>query len=207
MVRHDLAARGVSDRRVLAAMQSVPREAFVDPDLCAQAYADRPLSIGSGQTISQPYIVALMTEAARLTRRSRVLEVGTGSGYHAAVLGRLARYVWSLERIPELAAAAADRLACLGVRNVAVLVADGSLGFPAEAPYDAIVVAAAAGDVPRPLLDQRALGARLVMPVGSRDRQRLVCVERTAGGFASRFLCGCVFVPLIAGLAESRAAT
>jgi protein-L-isoaspartate(D-aspartate) O-methyltransferase len=202
MVRHDLAARGVADRRVLAAMQSVPREAFVDADLVWQAYADRPLSIGSGQTISQPYIVALMTEAARLTRRSRVLEVGTGSGYHAAVLSRLARHVWTLERIPELAAAAAGRLDGLGIRNVTVLVADGSWGLAAQAPYDAIVVAAAAADVPQPLLDQLAAGGRLVMPVGSRDRQRLVCVERTPDGFASQGLCGCVFVPLVAGLPE-----
>jgi protein-L-isoaspartate(D-aspartate) O-methyltransferase len=205
MVRHDLAARGVSDRRVLAAMQSVPREQFVGSELIWEAYADRPLSIGAGQTISQPYIVALMTEAARLTRRSRVLEVGTGSGYHAAVLGRLALHVWTMERIPDLAASAAERLERLGIRNVTVLVADGALGFPAEAPYDAIVVAAAAADVPRPLLDQLAPGGRLVMPVGSRDRQRLVCVERTADGFSSSGLCGCVFVPLVSGLADTPA--
>jgi protein-L-isoaspartate(D-aspartate) O-methyltransferase len=195
----------VADRRVLAAMQSVPREEFVDADLVWQAYADRPLAIGSGQTISQPYIVALMTEAARITRRSRVLEVGTGSGYHAAVLSRLARHVWTLERIPDLAAAASARLEGLGIRNVTVLVADGSLGFAPEAPYDAILVAAAADDVPRPLLDQLAPGGRLVMPVGSCDRQRLVCVERTAGGFTTEALCGCVFVPLVSGLPGWRA--
>jgi protein-L-isoaspartate(D-aspartate) O-methyltransferase len=205
MVRRDLADRGVADRRVLAALQSVPRERFVGAQHVAQAYADRPLAIGAGQTISQPYIVALMTEAARLTRRSRVLEIGTGSGYHAAVLARLACHVWTVERIPELAAAAERRLASLDVRNVTVLTADGSRGFPPGAPYDAILVAAAARDVPPDLLAQLAPGGRLVLPVGVPDQQRLLVLERTADGFSRRTLCGCVFVPLVPGPPEPSA--
>jgi protein-L-isoaspartate(D-aspartate) O-methyltransferase len=199
MVRDDLADRGVADRRVLAAMQSVPRESFVDPGQEAQAYDDRPLSIGAGQTISQPYMVAVMTEAARLTRRSRVLEIGTGSGYHAAVLARLAGHVWTIERLPELAAAARHRLAALGIRNVTVRVADGWHGYPDAAPYDAILVAAAAPEVPRALPDQLVLGGRLVIPVGPPDHQRLLVMERSARGADTRWLCGCVFVPLIPG--------
>jgi protein-L-isoaspartate(D-aspartate) O-methyltransferase len=205
MVRGDLAARGVSDRRVLAAMQSVPRERFVEPDQASQAYDDRPLSIGAGQTISQPYMVALMTEAARLNRRSRVLEVGTGSGYQAAVLARLACHVWTVERLPALAAGAARRLAALGIRNVTVQVADGWDGYPAAAPYDAIVVAAAAPEVPAALPDQLARGGRLVIPVGPPDHQRLLVLTRTDEGMDARVVCGCVFVPLVPGVADPAA--
>jgi protein-L-isoaspartate(D-aspartate) O-methyltransferase len=199
MVRLDLADRGIAARRVLAAMQSVPREEFVPAEYVAWAYADRPLAIGAGQTISQPYMVALMTDVAGLTRRSRVLEVGTGSGYHAAVLARLACHVWTVERIPDLAAAAAERLARLRVRNVTVAVADGSRGFPPAAPYDAIVVAAAAPAVPEALERQLAAGGRLVIPVGPPDHQRLVVIHRTPDGPLTRVICGCVFVPLVPG--------
>jgi protein-L-isoaspartate(D-aspartate) O-methyltransferase len=202
MVRSDLADRGVADRRVLAAMQSVPRECFVEPGQEGQAYDDRPLAIGAGQTISQPYMVAVMSEAARLTRRSRVLEIGTGSGYHAAVLARLAGHVWTIERIPELAAAARQRLAALGIRNVTVRVADGWHGYPDAAPYDAILVAAAAPEVPPALPQQLVPGGRLVIPVGPPDHQRLLVVERSARGVETRALCGCVFVPLIPGEPE-----
>jgi len=202
MVRSDLAGRGVTDRRVLAAMQSVPRECFVEPGQQAHAYDDRPLAIGAGQTISQPYMVAVMTEAARLTRRSRVLEVGTGSGYHAAVLARLAGHVWTIERIPELAAAARHRLAALGIRNATVRVADGWHGYPDAAPYDAILVAAAAPEVPAALPEQLVLGGRLIIPVGPSDHQRLLVLERSARGVETRVLCGCVFVPLIPGAPE-----
>ena len=202
MVRSDLADRGVADRRVLAAMQSVPRECFVAPGQEGQAYDDRPLAIGAGQTISQPYMVAVMSEAARLTRRSRVLEIGTGSGYHAAVLARLAGHVWTIERIPELAAAARQRLAALGIRNVTVRVADGWNGYPEAAPYDAILVAAAAPEVPYALPEQLVPGGRLVIPVGPPDHQRLLVMERTARGVDTRTLCGCVFVPLVPGEPE-----
>jgi protein-L-isoaspartate(D-aspartate) O-methyltransferase len=197
MVRRQLADRGITDRRVLAAMRAVPREAFVPPDLIHEAYGDYPLRIGAGQTISQPYIVALMTEAARLERRSRVLEIGTGSGYHAAVLARLAAAVWTVERLPDLARGARSRLAALGVANVTVLIGDGALGYPPAAPYDAILVAAAAPAPPPALLRQLAPGGRLVIPVGGRDVQQLMVYERTPGGTATRDLCACCFVPLV----------
>jgi protein-L-isoaspartate(D-aspartate) O-methyltransferase len=197
MVRRDLAPRGITDRRVLAAMQHVPREFFVGPELNDRAYADRPLAIGSGQTISQPYMVALMCQSARLTRRSRVLEVGTGSGYHAAVLAHLVRHVWTMERIPELAATARRRLAALDVRNVSVLVGDGTRGYPPSAPYDAILVAAATRAPPPALVAQLDLGGRAIVPVGPPDEQRLLALERTAGGIVCHDLGGCVFVPLV----------
>jgi len=199
MVRRDLEPRDITDRRVLAAMAAVPRECFVPADRRPDAYADRPLPIGQGQTISQPYIVALMTQAARLTRHSRVLEVGGGSGYHAAVLGRIAGRVWSVERLPELAAAARSRLRAIGARNVHVLVGDGRYGYPAAAPFDAILVAAAAPDPPPALLRQVAPGGRLVIPLGPADVQDLVVWERTPTGPARHVLCPCCFVPLIGG--------
>jgi protein-L-isoaspartate(D-aspartate) O-methyltransferase len=199
MVRRDLEPRDITDRRVLAAMAAVPRECFVPAERCAEAYADRPLPIGHGQTISQPYIVALMTQAAGLTRHSRVLEVGAGSGYHAAVLGRIAGRVWSMERLSGLAAAARERLRAAGATNVHVLVGDGRHGYPPGAPFDAIVVAAAAADPPAPLLRQLAPGGRLVMPVGPADVQDLVAWERTPTGMTHRVLCSCCFVPLVGG--------
>jgi protein-L-isoaspartate(D-aspartate) O-methyltransferase len=186
MVRQHLAARDITDRRVLAAMAWVPRERFVPAERLAEAYADRPLHIGHGQTISQPYIVALMTQAAGLTRRSRVLEVGTGSGYHAAVIARLAREVWSLERV-----------ATLGIRTVHAMVGDGTFGYPPAAPFDAVVVAAAASAPPPALLRQLAPGGRLVIPVGPPDVQELLMYERGPGGVREHVLCACCFVPLI----------
>ena len=199
MVRRDLQERDITDRRVLAALATVPRECFVPAERCAEAYADRPLPIGHGQTISQQYIVALMTQAAGLARRSRVLEVGGGSGYHAAVLGHIAGRVWSVERIPELAASARHRLRALGVENVHVLVGDGRLGYPAAAPFDAILVAAATADPPPALLGQLAPGGRLVIPLGPPDVQDLVVWERTSTGTTRRVLCPCCFVPLVTG--------
>lgn len=197
MVRSQLAARGITDRRVLAAMRRVPREAFVDPRYGRDAYADGPLCIGCGQTISQPYMVALMTEVARITRHSRVLEVGTGSGYHAAVLATLAARLWTIERHAELADAARRRLAGLGIRNVTVVVGDGAQGLPEAAPFDAIVVAAAAPDVPEPLWGQLADGGHLVIPVGDLDLQQLTVVHRCGGERHERRFAPCRFVPLV----------
>jgi len=187
----------VRDRRVLEAMARVPRERFVPDDLHPLAYENRPLPIGYGQTISQPLIVALMTEALCLTGNEKVLEVGTGSGYQAAVLGQLAASVVSVERIPPLAQRAAQTLADLGYANITVQVAGEELGWPAEAPYDAIIVAAGAPEVPQALVDQLALGGRLVVPVGTRDLQDLTRVVRTAEGPAATRLGPCRFVPLL----------
>jgi protein-L-isoaspartate(D-aspartate) O-methyltransferase len=199
MVEMQLAARGITDARVLAAMGAVPREAFVSPYLRADAYADRPLPIEAGQTISQPYIVALMAEAAGLHPGDRVLEVGAGSGYAAAVMGRLAATVVAIERHPQLADLAAARMRALGVDNVEVRCGDGSAGCPERAPFDAILVAASGPRVPPALLGQLAPGGRVVMPVGERyEVQRLVKVTRLAGGGErEETLCGVAFVPLI----------
>jgi protein-L-isoaspartate(D-aspartate) O-methyltransferase len=199
MVRTQIAARGVRDRAVLEAMRSVPREAFLPPELEEFAYADAPLPIERGQTISQPYIVALMTAAAELRPGDRVLEVGTGSGYAAAVLGRIAREVYTIERHEELAKLATERLAALGFSNVSVRHGDGTLGWPEHAPYDAIVVAAGGPKVPDALLDQLAPGGRLVIPVGQgRDVQQLLRVVRQVDGtLRQEDLGGVRFVPLI----------
>jgi len=199
MVDAQIAGRGVRDRAVLEAMRSVPREAFVAAGLRERAYDDTPLPIGSGQTISQPYIVALMLEAAAIAPGDRVLEVGAGSGYAAAIAGRLAAHVDAVERHAGLARAAAARLAGLGSANVTIHEADGSVGWPAGAPYDAIVVAAAGPHLPAALREQLAVGGRLVMPVGDRGRgQRLLKLTRIdAGNFRQEDLGGVVFVPLV----------
>jgi protein-L-isoaspartate(D-aspartate) O-methyltransferase len=194
-----LVARGIHDPRVLEAFRAVPREAFLPPDLREFAYADTPLPIEQGQTISQPYIVALTIAALDLAPSDSVLEIGTGSGYAAAILGRIARRVYTIERHEELATLASRRLAELGLSNVSVRHADGSLGWPEHAPYDAIAVAAGGPGVPRALLDQLAPGGRLVMPVGEdRELQKLVRVTHQAdGSFASEDLGDVRFVPLI----------
>ena len=199
MVDEQLVARGIADPRVLEAMRAVPREAFVAEWLQHEAYADRPLPIESGQTISQPYIVALMVEAARLAPGDRALEIGAGSGYAAAVMARLAKEVVAIERHPPLAALAAERLRTLGIDNVEVRCADGSAGCPERAPFDAILVAASGPRVPRALIEQLAPGGRVVMPVGARHEfQRLVRVTRLpGGGEREETLCGVAFVPLI----------
>ena len=199
MVRAHLAARGIRDPAVLDAFRAVPREAFVPAELQEFAYADAPLPIERGQTISQPYIVALMTAALQLSPGESVLEIGTGSGYAAAILGRIARDVYTIERHEELAQVAARRLDDLGVKNVSVRHGDGSLGWPEHAPYDAIVVAAGGPGVPPALLDQLAPGGRLVMPVGEgRELQKLVRLTRQRdGSFASEDLEDVRFVPLI----------
>jgi protein-L-isoaspartate(D-aspartate) O-methyltransferase len=199
MVRAHVAGRGIRDAALLAAMRQVPREAFLPPELAEFAYEDTPLPIARGQTISQPYIVALMTAALALRPQDRVLEIGTGSGYAAAVVSRIAREVYTIERHAELAEAAGARLRDLGFRNVHVLHGDGTLGWPAHAPYDAIVVTAGGPAIPEALLAQLAVGGRLVIPVGEdRTLQTLVRVTRAADGTLRREDLGDVrFVPLI----------
>ena len=199
MVVRQLAARGIRDRRVLDAMRRVPREAFVAPELWRDAYADSPLPIEAGQTISQPYIVALMVEAAQIRASDRVLEVGAGSGYASAVLSLVAAKVYAIERHRTLADAAEERLQRLGYRNVELRCADGSGGWPEAAPFDAILVAAGGPKVPQVLLDQLAPHGRLVMPVGRTGHiQRLVKVTRAdEGTLREEDLCSVSFVPLI----------
>lgn len=197
MVDTQLAARGIRDPRVLDAMRKVPRERFVPAALQERAYEDRALPIGAGQTISQPYIVALMTEALAIRAQDRVLEVGTGSGYQAAILGELAAEVITIERHANLAEEARARLSALGYRNVTVVVGDGSLGYSERSPYDAMLVAAAAPRVPDALLAQMIDGGRLVVPVGPLGHQMLTLVRRTGAEFKESARDGCVFVPLI----------
>jgi protein-L-isoaspartate(D-aspartate) O-methyltransferase len=197
MVRMQIALRGIRDERVLAAMRAVPRHRFVPKHMLGAAYRDSPLPIGQGQTISQPYIVALMTAELELTGTERVLEIGTGSGYQAAILGELAAEVISVERLPALAQEARALLAELGYDNVHVRVGDGTLGWPDEAPYDAIIVTAAAPEVPEPLQAQLVDGGRLLAPVGPRWTQQLVRVRRVGDRFDDESLLGVAFVPLI----------
>jgi protein-L-isoaspartate(D-aspartate) O-methyltransferase len=199
MVTEHLLARGIRDAAVVKAMREVPREAFLPPELERFAYEDGPLPIEEGQTISQPYIVAYMIEALELTGRERVLEIGTGSGYAAAVLSLCAAEVFSVERIAALADTARGRLQELGYRNVAVHLGDGTLGWKDHAPYDAIVVTAGAPEVPAGLREQLATGGRLVIPVGPTPHlQELVRVRRLPSGeFRREELCGVRFVPLI----------
>jgi protein-L-isoaspartate(D-aspartate) O-methyltransferase len=197
MVAEQLVRRGIADPRVLEAMRGTPRHLFVDEALRNQAYGDHPLPIGDGQTISQPFMVARMTELLRLTGREKVLEVGTGSGYQAAVLARLAARVCTVERNPKLAARARQTLETIGASNVWVRTANGTFGWPDEAPFDRIVVTAGGPSVPPPLLEQLAEGGRMVMPVGSEDSQRLQIVEKVAGQPRVTEDSGCVFVKLI----------
>ncbi|MDW8339041.1 MAG: protein-L-isoaspartate(D-aspartate) O-methyltransferase [Thermoleophilia bacterium] len=197
MVERQLRSRGIRDERVLAAMAHVPRELFLPPELRAHAYADGALSIGYGQTISQPFVVATICELLELTGRERVLDVGTGSGYQAAVLAELASEVVTIERVPELAERARAALDSAGYREVITLVGDGSLGVPGWAPFDAIAVAAAAPEVPRALYEQLVEGGRLVLPRGTRVGQELVQVVRTRRGPAERASIPCRFVPLL----------
>lgn len=188
----------ITDRAVLAAVAAVPRHRFVPPAFQAQAYDDAPLPIGYGQTISQPYIVALMTQALRLTPSNRVLEVGTGSGYQAAILAHITPHVWSIETLPELAGAARERLRGLGYR-VEVREGDGRLGWPEHAPYDGIIVTAAAADVPPALVVQLAEGGRLVIPVGETPWDQLLwLIHKTGGRLRRELLAEVRFVPLVA---------
>lgn len=197
MVEGQLASRGVHDPRVIEAMRKVPRHLFVDEALQEQAYSDHPLPIGDKQTISQPYIVALMTESLELKGNEKVLEIGTGSGYQAAVLAELAGRVFSVERYPALAYKANQVLQKLGYKNVIVRVADGTIGWAEEAPFDGIVVTAGAPQVPQPLVDQLAEGGRLVVPVGDRITQDLILVERLGDRLHKTNLGGVRFVDLV----------
>jgi len=197
MVARQIRDRGIRSERVLEAMQVVPRHLFVEADLVRRAYADEPLPIGEGQTISQPFMVGAMAEALGLAGNERVLEVGCGSGYQAAVLSRLAEQVIAIERHPELAASARERLASLGYANVTVVEGDGSAGWAEGAPYDAILVTAAAPEVPQPLIDQLAEGGRLVIPVGGSNHQELLRITKREGKIAEQSLYSCRFVPLL----------
>lgn len=198
MVGRDIVGQGISDRRVVHAMSTVRRHRFVPEELAFEAYENRPLPIGAGQTVSQPYIVALMAEAAEIAPRDRVLEIGTGSGYGAAVLGCLAGEVWTIERHEELAGPAQEALQAEGMGNVHVVTGDGTRGWPAAAPFDAILVTAAGPEVPPALLDQLADGGRLIMPVGRRNRtQTLVRIRRSGDRINSESLGPVRFVPLV----------
>ena len=188
----------IADTRVLEVMNKLPRHLFVPQALQAQAYKDNALPIASGQTISQPYIVARMTEILEVTRRDKVLEIGAGTGYQTAVLASLARAVFAVERLPNLAAAARDRLKRLGIYNVSLKTDDGTFGWDAYAPYDAILVAAGGPEIPRPLIDQLRVGGRLVIPVGPDPKnQDLVRALKTEAGIETQNFGPCAFVPLI----------
>ena len=196
MIQEQIRQRGVTDPRVLDAMGRVPRERFVPADQASRAYADSPLTIGHGQTISQPYIVAYMTEVLGVASQHTVLEIGTGSGYQAAVLGELARDVYTIEIVPELAQRAKETLESLGYRNVHVRSGDGYAGWPEEAPFDRIMVTAAPESVPQPLVDQLATGGRLVLPVGSQNEtQWITVIDKTDKGIVDRRTIPVQFVP------------
>lgn len=197
MVEQDIAGRGIRDPRLLAAFEAVPREEFVRKEDRADAYGDHPLPIGHGQTISQPYIVARMTEALKLAGEEKVLEIGTGSGYQAAILAHLAREVHTVERIPALYETAKERLA--RYPHVVCRLGDGTKGLPEHAPFDAILVAAQTPKVPRALLDQTAVGGRIVAPVGDRFHQELQLLTRTRFGWKKTSLEAVRFVPLVEG--------
>ena len=197
MVEQQLKARGISDAAVLRAMNQIPREAFVPDEYRADAYKDGPLPIGAGQTISQPYIVALMTELLCLGPRDRVLEIGTGSGYQTAVLHSITSNVYSIERLSGLAQQAERVLSSIGCESVTIQTGDGSLGWPEEAPFDAIIVTSGAPGIPEPLKSQLSDGGRLVIPAGTRQSQTLYRVKRSHDEFTITTHSGCVFVPLI----------
>jgi protein-L-isoaspartate(D-aspartate) O-methyltransferase len=203
MVEDQLVRRGISDGRVLAAMRRVQRHRFVEEAFRERAYGDHPLPIGQEQTISQPYIVALMTSLLALTGREKVLEVGTGSGYQTAVLAELARRVCSIERIPALAARARGALEALGYANVWVRVGNGTLGWPDEAPFDCILVAAGGPTVPPPLFEQLVDGGRMVLPLGDQTGQTLTLVQSVGGHMRTRPCGDCHFVPLLGKYAWS----
>lgn len=197
MVEDQLLPRGVRDELVISAFKSVPRQDFIPAEYQDEAYADYPLPIGHGQTISQPYMVALQTQCLALKGGEKVLEVGTGSGYQAAILSRIAKEVYSVERFSEFAAAAEARMKKLGYLNFKVKVGDGTLGWEEHAPYDGIVVTAGAPGIPPDLVKQLKEGGRLVIPIGSEFGQVLTIAEKHGTNIKTAEVCGCVFVPLI----------
>jgi protein-L-isoaspartate(D-aspartate) O-methyltransferase len=197
MVDEQIVSRGVKDERVLAAMRKVPRHEFLPEAIRGMAHSDNALPLGEGQTMSQPYMVALMTELLELKGTERVLEVGTGSGYQAAVLAELCEKVYTVERIKTLADKARATLDRLGYRSVAIKVYDGTYGWKEMAPFDAIIVTAASPEIPTPLIEQLKEGGRMVVPVGERYGQDLVKVKKTAEGIITKKSIPCVFVPLI----------
>jgi protein-L-isoaspartate(D-aspartate) O-methyltransferase len=202
MVERQIVARGVKDTAVLRAMRQVPRHLFVPVSYAPQTYWDGPLPIGHGQMISQPYVVAFMAEALRLRGDDRVLEIGTGSGYQTAVLTELARDVFSIEIVKSLAERAAAKLKKLGYTNVQVRAGDGYQGWPEHAPFDAILVSAAADHIPQPLLDQLAVGGRLILPVGQTFSQSLLLIHRTHSGYERTTLLPVAFVPMTGEVEE-----
>lgn len=200
MVDTQLSPRGITNSSVLSAMRTVPRHEFVPAEKVHEAYGDHPVPIGHGQTISQPYIVASMTQELQVDRESRVLEVGTGCGYQTAVLAEIVSHVFSIEYVPQLLKDANDRLKRLGYQNVTTMVGDGSLGWAKRAPYDGIIVTAAAPEVPPPLLDQLAENGRLIIPLATiGGQQELVLIHKSSAGLMRRVLYGVRFVPLLGG--------
>ncbi len=197
MVEEQIIGRGIKDPKVIKAMKKVPRHLFVEEALQSQSYSDHPLPIGEKQTISQPYMVALMTEASQLKGREKVLEVGAGSGYQTAILAEMALKVFSIERVRSLALGARKLLYELGYFNVEIKVSDGTYGWPEESPFDVIIVTAGSPVIPQPLVDQLAMGGRLVIPVGDAFSQDLVRVTKTEEGPKKENLGGCRFVKLI----------
>jgi protein-L-isoaspartate(D-aspartate) O-methyltransferase len=197
MEHTQLVPRGIRDKAVLSAMRTVPRHLFVDESMQYRAYDDMALPIGEGQTISQPYMVAAMTELLGLTGKEKVLEIGTGSGYQAAVLAHLAKEVFTVERIASLAEKAAQRFRDLSYFNIHVKIGDGTLGWPEEAPFDGIIITAASPKIPDPLKEQISEDGIIVIPVGSRFSQQLIKIIKTKSGFEEQYHTPCVFVPLI----------
>jgi protein-L-isoaspartate(D-aspartate) O-methyltransferase len=197
MVEEQLRARGIQDPRVLRIMAAVPRHLFVDPTFANRAYSDHALPIGQDQTISQPYMVALMTQALRLEGDEKVLEIGTGTGYQTAILGELADRVFTIERIQSIGVAARERLTAMGYNNIVFRIGDGTLGWREMAPFDRVIVTAGAPKVPLFLEDQLRVGGTCVVPVGDAANQNLVRITRTPEGLHEEVLCACTFVPLI----------
>ena len=197
MVEEQVISRGIRDPKVIAAIRKVPRHLFVEEALQTQAYSDRPLPIGEKQTISQPYMVALMTETLELTGRERILEIGAGSGYQTAILAEIGKKVFSIERVLSLTMRARTLLLDLGYSNIEVKFSDGTQGWAEESPFDAIIVTAGSPDIPRPLLDQLAVGGRLVIPVGDELVQDLIRMTKTEEGIKKENFGGCRFVKLI----------
>ncbi len=205
MINEQLVARGITDAKLLEIMSLVPRHEFVDDALKAQAYADAPQSIGSGQTISQPYIVALMTEALKLTGKETVLEIGTGCGYQTVILAKLAKQVYTIERVKSLAMAARQRLKNFNLKNIVIRVGDGTLGWPEAAPFDRIIIACAAPKIPENLVAQLAVGGLMVIPVTvAEGLQEMLRITRTPDGFKTENLGNCHFVPMIGKFAYEK---